>query len=62
MSREKDLLAVSCPPVCPSFRTYQCGSQWKDFRDIWDFYEYLGDESQIWLKSDKNIGHVCMKT
>ena len=38
MGREKDLLAVSCPPVCPSVRTYQRGSHWKDFREIW----YLG--------------------
>jgi len=31
LSREKSLLASSCPPV----RMYQCGSCWTDLCEIW---------------------------
>jgi len=54
-SSEKHLLASSCPSVC----TYHSGSCWTDFCGIW--YSWLLWKSvkkiQIWLKSEKNIGH-----
>jgi hypothetical protein len=70
-NRKKRLLASSmsvrlsaCVPaymsVCPSVRTYQRGSHWTDFGEIWygDFLWKSVQKFQIWLKSGKNVGTV----
>ena len=59
MSREKRLLALSCPSV----REHQRHSHWTDFRDVW----YRGhlkksiDKLQISFKWDTNIGHLTCR-
>jgi hypothetical protein len=44
-------------------RKHELGSRWKEFREIW--YRSLTLESeqknQVWLKSDKYIGHFTRK-
>jgi hypothetical protein len=58
MRCEKHLLGSAGVSVRPSFCVYDVGSQWTDFREIWQ-----GDlpnicrENPSLLKSKKNTGH-----
>jgi hypothetical protein len=58
-TRRKALLLY----VHPSVRMYQRGSVWTYFREIWYWVLLWScvEKVQIWLKSDKNMGHFTWR-
>jgi hypothetical protein len=67
-SREKLLLASSCPSARPpassrSFHLYQLGFDGTDFHEslCWRLSFKFVIKIQIWLQSDKNIGHIICR-
>ena len=58
--QEKRWLSSSC---LPSVRMCQLGLHWTDFREIWYWPLLLHsvEQSYIWLKSYKNVGHFTWR-
>jgi len=58
------LLASSCLFVCLSVLMERLGFHWWDFHEmlyLW-ILRKICEEVQLWLKSDKHIGHFTMQT
>jgi hypothetical protein len=58
--KSREALIGLCLKVRQSVRTYQRGSQWMEFHEIW----YRGQNLwlQVWLRSEKKHGALYIKT